>query len=64
MAAGLCVCLRPDGKQLAVATMDGQITMFNPSTGQQEGNIAGRSDLGAGRGDADKVTAKKNLQAK
>lgn len=44
--------------------MDGQITMFNPSTGQQEGNITGRNDLGAGRADADKITAKKNLQAK
>ncbi|XP_045109366.1 periodic tryptophan protein 2 homolog [Portunus trituberculatus] len=61
---GLCVCIRPDGKQIAVATMDGQITMFNPSTGQQEGNITGRNDLGAGRADADKITAKKNLQAK
>lgn len=61
---GLCVCIRPDGKQIAVATMDGQITMFNPTTGQQEGNIVGRSDLGAGRADADKITAKKNLQSK
>lgn len=60
----MCVCLRPDGKQIAVATMDGQITMFNPSTGQQEGNIIGRNDLGVGRADADKITAKKNLQAK
>ncbi|KAG7166996.1 Periodic tryptophan protein 2-like [Homarus americanus] len=61
---GLCVCFRPDGKQIAVASMDGQITMFNPSTGQQEGNITGRNDLGAGRADADKITAKKNLEAK
>lgn len=63
-ADGLCVCIRPDGKQIAVATMDGQITTFNPTTGQQEGSISGRNDLGAGRGDTDKVTAKKNLQAK
>ncbi|CAL4105654.1 unnamed protein product, partial [Meganyctiphanes norvegica] len=61
---GLCVTLRPDGKQLAVATLDGQITMFNPESGGQEGNIIGRSDLGAGRADADKITAKKNLQSK
>jgi len=61
---GLCVVLRPDGKQLAVATLDGQITMFNPESGNQEGNITGRNDLGAGRADADKITAKKNLQSK
>ncbi|KAK7082129.1 U3 snoRNP protein [Halocaridina rubra] len=64
MSDGLCVTLRPDGKQLAVATMDGQITMFDPITGKQEGSISGRNDLGAGRGDADKVTAKKNREAK
>ena len=58
------MCIRPDGKQIAVATVDGQITMFNPSTGQQEGNIVGRNDIGAGRADADKITAKKNLQSK
>lgn len=61
---GLCVCIRPDGKQLAVATLDGQITMFNPLTGQQEANIIGRNDLGAGKADADKISAKKNLQSK
>ncbi|XP_045614964.2 periodic tryptophan protein 2 homolog [Procambarus clarkii] len=61
---GLCVCVRPDGKQLAVATMDGQITMFNPLSGEQEGNIIGRNDLGAGKADADKVSAKKNLESK
>ncbi|XP_071547868.1 periodic tryptophan protein 2 homolog [Panulirus ornatus] len=61
---GLYVCFRPDGKQLAVATLDGQITMFKPSTGEQEYNISGRNDLGAGRADADKITAKKNLQSK
>lgn len=64
LGEGLCVCIRPDGKQIAVATMDGQITTFNPTTGQQEGSISGRNDLGAGRADTDKVTAKKNLQAK
>lgn len=63
-ADGLCVAFRPDGKQVAVATLDGQITMLNPTTGRQEGNILGQSDLGAGRSAKDKVTAKKNLESK
>ena len=44
--------------------MDGQITFYNPESGKQENNIVGRSDLGAGRADADKITAKKNLLSK
>ncbi|XP_076066319.1 periodic tryptophan protein 2 homolog isoform X2 [Oratosquilla oratoria] len=61
---GLYVTLRPDGNQVAVATLDGQISMFNTVTGHQEANIVGRNDLGAGRADADKVTAKTNLKSK
>ncbi|KAK4290610.1 hypothetical protein Pmani_036500 [Petrolisthes manimaculis] len=61
---GLCLSIRPDGKQIAVATIDGQITMFNPTTGQQEGNIMGQEDLGTGRADADKITALKSQKSK
>ena len=38
--------------------------MFNPESGKQESNINGRNDLGAGRADADKITARKNLESK
>ena len=58
------VTLRPDGQQLAVATMDGQITMFNVQSSQQEGNIEGKNDLGSGRADADRTTAKTNQKSK
>ncbi|XP_066947733.1 periodic tryptophan protein 2 homolog [Macrobrachium rosenbergii] len=64
LSDGLFVTFRPDGKQIAVATMDGQIQMFEPNTGKQQGSISGRPDLGAGRADADKITAKKNLESK
>ncbi|XP_068210032.1 periodic tryptophan protein 2 homolog [Palaemon carinicauda] len=64
LSDGVFVTFRPDGKQIAVATMDGQIQTYEPNTGKQQGSISGRPDLGAGRADADKNTAKKNLQAK
>ena len=51
---------RPDGLQVAVATLNGQITFFNPVTGQQTGNIDGRGDLAVGRSDTDLVTPKKS----
>ena len=44
--------------------MDGQINMFDSVTGKQQGSISGQDDLGAGRSDTDKVTAKKNLESK
>lgn len=50
---------RPDGHQVAVATLNGHITFFEPETAQQVGCIEARRDLGYARLDTDKVTAKK-----
>lgn len=61
---GLCVAYRPDGKEVAVASLDGQITFYDPATGDQVHSIEGRDDLGSGRSENDQITAKKNLQAK
>lgn len=55
---------RPDGEEVAVATLDGQITFFHCKTSQQTGSIEGRGDLGSGRSDTDLITAKKSLQGK
>ena len=63
-ADGLAVCFRPDGEQLAVATLDGHIGIFDPRLGQQLLTIEGRNDLGSGRSDTDMVTSKTNLQGK
>ncbi|KAJ9599045.1 hypothetical protein L9F63_010502, partial [Diploptera punctata] len=63
-ADGLCVVYKPDGKEVAVATLDGQITFFECKTSQQVGSIEGRNDLGSGRSDTDLITAKKSLQGK
>ncbi|KAF0297792.1 Periodic tryptophan protein 2 [Amphibalanus amphitrite] len=60
----LSVAYRPDGGELAVATLSGQIQLFDPAWAAQTGAIEGRADLGSGRADADHVTAKTSLQAK
>ena len=50
---------RPDGKQLAVASLDGQISFWDMLNAIQTGSIEGRNDLHIGRRVSDKVTAKK-----
>ncbi|XP_065337369.1 periodic tryptophan protein 2 homolog [Cloeon dipterum] len=60
----VCVAYRPDGEQLAVATLDGQISFFETKFANQTGYIDGRKDLGAGRSDTDLITAKQNLKGK
>ena len=52
-------CFRPDGKQLAVASLDGQISFWDVLNSVQTGSIEGRNDLHVGRRTTDKVTAKK-----
>lgn len=63
-ADGLAVTYRPDGQELAVASLDGEITFWNPQTASQTGSIAGRHDLQHGRKDTDKMTAKQSAKAK
>ena len=59
---GLAVAWRPDGASVSVATLSGQIQTFEARTGTQTGTIQGRRDLGAGRGDEDKISAKKKRE--
>ncbi|XP_056631843.1 periodic tryptophan protein 2 homolog [Diorhabda sublineata] len=61
---GMCVAFKPDGQEVAVATLNGQITVFNVKTSLQISSIEGRNDLGSGRSETDLITAKKNLEAK
>ena len=63
-ADGLAVCFRPDGQQVAVATLDGHVSVFDPIQALQLLTIEGRNDLGSGRSDTDLVTSKTNLQGK
>ncbi|CAH1981259.1 unnamed protein product [Acanthoscelides obtectus] len=64
IADGTCVAYKPDGQEVAVATLDGQISVFHIKTAAQLYSIEGRNDLGSGRSDTDLITAKKTLQAK
>ncbi len=49
---------RPDGKQLAVATLNAHLTFFDPVNAEQQAVIEARHDLGYARLAGDKVTAK------
>lgn len=60
----LTVCVRPDGGEVAVASLDGQITFFDVRTGMQTASVEGRRDLGMGRRSSDKITAESMAAAK
>ncbi|XP_066156261.1 periodic tryptophan protein 2 homolog [Euwallacea fornicatus] len=61
---GMFVTFNPNGQEVAVATLDGHISVFNVKTANQVVSIEGRNDLGSGRSESDLITAKKNLEAK
>lgn len=60
----MAVAYKPDGEEIAVATLNGNILIFHVKTSQQLGTIDGRNDLGSGLTDDDMITAKKNLEGK
>ncbi|KAL7307553.1 hypothetical protein TKK_0000247 [Trichogramma kaykai] len=64
VADALYVTYRPNGEEVAVTTLDGQISFFHCKSGTQITSIEGRKDLGSGRSDTDLITAKKSLQGK
>ncbi|XP_048480897.1 periodic tryptophan protein 2 homolog [Plutella xylostella] len=63
-ADALQVAFRPDGEEVAVSTLDGNISFFSVASGEARGGVEGRADLGAGRGDTDLVTAETMLKTK
>ena len=62
--AALAVAYRPDGAHVAVATLDGNISCWDVTTGRQTANIEGRRDLGYTRREGDKITAKTSSRNK
>ncbi|KAM9567330.1 periodic tryptophan protein 2 homolog isoform 2-T2 [Guaruba guarouba] len=60
----LVVAFRPDGKELAVAALNGQITFWDHESAVQTGSIEGRHDLQMGRKELDKITAKQSTKGK
>ncbi len=53
----LHVAFRPDSKQVAVSTLDGQLTFWSVSEASQEGGVDGRRDVSGGRMISDRRTA-------
>ena len=64
MFSAQAVAYRPDGEELAVATLNAQISFWDARTAQQVGSVEGRHDLGYTRKEGDKITAKKSAMAK
>lgn len=60
----LAVTFRPDGAELAVATLNAQISFWDPDSATQTGTIEGRHDLRPGRKELDKITAKHAAKGK
>lgn len=55
----LSVAFRPDSKQVAVSTLDGQLTFWSVSEASQEAGVDGRRDVSGGRKISDRRTAAK-----
>ena len=53
----LHITFRPDSKQVAVSTLDGQLTFWSISEASQEAGVDGRSDVTGGRKISDRRTA-------
>lgn len=53
----VCVAVRPDNKQIAVSTLDGQLAFWSVSEALQTGIVDGRRDVSGGRKVSDRRTA-------
>ena len=53
----LHVAFRPDSKQVAVSTLDGQLTFWSVSEASQQGGVDGRRDVSGGRKISDRRVA-------
>ncbi|MCJ1286074.1 hypothetical protein MMC26_005416 [Xylographa opegraphella] len=53
----LDLAIRPDSKQVAISTLDGQLTFWSISEGSQETGVDGRRDVSGGRQLTDRRTA-------
>ena len=60
----LALAIRPDGANVAVSTLKGQITIFDIQEGKQVGNIDCRRDIISGRNLEDRFTAKNSERSK
>jgi periodic tryptophan protein 2 len=60
----LSLAFRPDGQELVVSTLDGQLTFFSTELSKQTNIIEGRKDISGGRKVDDSVAASNNASSK
>lgn len=60
----LAVAFRPDGKELAASSLDGQVMFFDVALGKQTNLIDGRRDISGGRKADDRMAASNNASGK
>ncbi|XP_014678751.1 PREDICTED: periodic tryptophan protein 2 homolog [Priapulus caudatus] len=60
----MAIAFRHDGQEIAVVTIDCQISFWDAVYSTALGSIEGRRDLGGGRRETDKVTAKKSREGR
>ncbi|KAI5963560.1 PWP2 [Candida pseudojiufengensis] len=60
----LCLCMRPDCKELSISTLDGHITIFDIEDAKQLHLIDGRKDIISGRFLQDKFVSKNSNRGK
>lgn len=60
----VCVAFKPNGDEIAVATMNCVITILNAASGAQIGTIECKRDVGFSMADGDVISAKKSLETK
>ncbi|ORY78966.1 periodic tryptophan protein-like protein 2 [Protomyces lactucae-debilis] len=58
------LAFRPDGKEIAVATLDGQVSFWDVTEADQKTVIDGRRDISGGRKPDDRMTAANNANSK
>ena len=64
VCAVLALAYSPDGRHLAVATLNGHISVMDVQSEDITQTIEGRHDLGYTRREADKITAKRSADGK
>ncbi|KAF5310759.1 hypothetical protein D9619_008179 [Psilocybe cf. subviscida] len=60
----LALAFRPDGREIAASTLDGQIVFFDIQESKQTNVIEGRKDISGGRKADDRVSAANNASGK
>jgi periodic tryptophan protein 2 len=64
MSDVVCVTFKPNGEEVAVATLNCNISILDVKTSTQLCSIECKKDIGYGMSDGDVITSKKNFESK